>query len=47
VGYTWEHDVQLYFKRARASATLLGSPSWQRERLMRVLGLDEAAAPVF
>ena len=38
VGYTWEHDVQLYFKRARASATLLGSPSWQRERLMRVRG---------
>ena len=47
VGYTWEHDVQLYFKRARASATLLGSPSWQRERLMRVLGLGEAASPVF
>ena len=47
VGYTWEHDVQLYFKRARASATLLGSPSWQRERLMRVLGLGEAASPLF
>jgi alkylation response protein AidB-like acyl-CoA dehydrogenase len=47
VGFTWEHDVHLYFKRARASATLLGSPAWQRERLMRVLGLGEATAPVF
>jgi alkylation response protein AidB-like acyl-CoA dehydrogenase len=47
VGYTWEHDVHLYFKRARASATLLGSPAWQRERLLRVLGLGEAATPVF
>ncbi len=47
VGYTWEHDVQLYFKRARASATLLGSSAWHRERLMRVLGLGAAAAPVF
>jgi alkylation response protein AidB-like acyl-CoA dehydrogenase len=47
VGFTWEHDVQLYFKRARASATLLGSPAWHRERLMRVLGFGAAAAPVF
>jgi alkylation response protein AidB-like acyl-CoA dehydrogenase len=24
VGFTWEHDAHLYFKRARASATLFG-----------------------
>jgi len=47
VGYTWEHDAHLYFKRARASASLLGSPAWQRERLLRVLGLGEAATPLF
>jgi alkylation response protein AidB-like acyl-CoA dehydrogenase len=47
VGFTWEHDVHLYFKRARASATLLGSSAWHRERLLRVLGLGEAAAPAF
>jgi alkylation response protein AidB-like acyl-CoA dehydrogenase len=47
VGYTWEHDAHLYFKRARASASLLGSPTWQRERLLRVLGLGEAATPLF
>jgi len=47
IGFTWEHEAHLYFKRARASATLLGSPAWQRERLMRVLGADAAAAPVY
>lgn len=47
IGFTWEHDAHLYFKRARASATLLGSPAWQRERLLRVLGGGAAAAPVY
>ncbi len=47
VGFTWEHEAHLYFKRARASATLLGSPAWQREQLVRVLGLGAAAVPAF
>jgi len=47
IGFTWEHDVHLYFKRARATATLLGSPAWQREQLVRVLGMGTAAVPVF
>jgi alkylation response protein AidB-like acyl-CoA dehydrogenase len=47
IGFTWEHDAHLYFKRARASATLLGSPAWQRERLLRALGLGAAATPAF
>jgi acyl-CoA dehydrogenase len=25
IGFTWEHDAHLYFKRARASAVLLGT----------------------
>ena len=33
VGFTWEHVAHLYFKRARASSTLLGSPAWHRERV--------------
>jgi alkylation response protein AidB-like acyl-CoA dehydrogenase len=47
IGFTWEHDAHLYFKRARATATLLGSPAWQREQLVRVLGMGTAAVPVF
>lgn len=27
IAITWEHDIQLYFKRAHTSATLLGSPA--------------------
>jgi alkylation response protein AidB-like acyl-CoA dehydrogenase len=44
IGFTWEHDAHLYFKRARASLTLLGSPSWHRERIARQLGLGETAS---
>lgn len=33
VGFTWEYDPHLYFKRARASEQLLGNPALHRERL--------------
>jgi alkylation response protein AidB-like acyl-CoA dehydrogenase len=33
VGFTWEYDPHLYFKRARAGEHLLGSPAMHRERL--------------
>jgi len=47
IGFTWEHDAQLYFKRARATATLLGSPAWLRERLVRRFAGGAAVTPVF
>ena len=33
IAITWEHDIQLYFKRAHGSAQVLGSP---REHLRRL-----------
>ena len=39
VGFTWEYDPHLYFKRARASEALLGTPAWHRERVARSIGL--------
>ncbi|MEU4248867.1 acyl-CoA dehydrogenase family protein [Amycolatopsis sp. NPDC026612] len=39
IGFTWEHSVQLYFKRAKASELLLGTPAEHRARLGRWLGL--------
>ncbi|MGV0835572.1 acyl-CoA dehydrogenase IpdE2 [Mycolicibacterium thermoresistibile] len=33
IAITWEHDIQLYFKRAHGSATLLGPPREQLRRL--------------
>lgn len=35
IGITWEHDAHLYFKRARASAQLLGNTAQRREALYR------------
>jgi alkylation response protein AidB-like acyl-CoA dehydrogenase len=31
VGFTWEYDVHLYFKRAKSSEIFLGSPAYHRE----------------
>jgi alkylation response protein AidB-like acyl-CoA dehydrogenase len=39
VGFTWEYDPHLYFKRARASAAMLGSADYHRERIAIGLGL--------
>jgi alkylation response protein AidB-like acyl-CoA dehydrogenase len=37
IGFTWEHDAHRYFKRARASRTLLGAPTDHREAVARML----------
>ena len=39
VGFTWEYDIHLYFKRARSSTSLLGDVVHHRERIARALGL--------
>ena len=39
VGFTWEYDVHLYFKRAKSSETLLGDATYQRELLAQRIGL--------
>lgn len=42
VGFTWEYDPHLYFKRARASEQLLGNPALHRERIAGHLLGDSA-----
>ncbi|RWU18246.1 acyl-CoA dehydrogenase [Pseudomonas alkylphenolica] len=42
VGFTWEYDPHLYFKRARASEQLLGTPALHRERLAAHLFGEDA-----
>jgi len=39
VGFTWEFDCHLYFRRAKAVEHLLGDPVWHRARLAERLGL--------
>lgn len=33
IGFTWEHDGHLHYRRARADQLLLGTPQWHRDRL--------------
>jgi alkylation response protein AidB-like acyl-CoA dehydrogenase len=37
IGFTWEHDAHLYWKRARADRALLGTPAAQRERVAEMI----------
>jgi alkylation response protein AidB-like acyl-CoA dehydrogenase len=39
IGFTWEHDAHLYFKRAKASELFLGDGAYHRERLAARIGL--------
>jgi alkylation response protein AidB-like acyl-CoA dehydrogenase len=39
IGFTWEHDAHLYFKRAKASELFLGDANLHRERLATRIGL--------
>ncbi|HXC92362.1 MAG TPA: acyl-CoA dehydrogenase [Stellaceae bacterium] len=36
IGMTWEHDLQLYFKRAKASEVMFGDAAWHREQVARL-----------
>ncbi|MDH3336479.1 MAG: acyl-CoA/acyl-ACP dehydrogenase [Gammaproteobacteria bacterium] len=37
IGFTWEHDLHLYFKRAKSTQQYLGDASFHRERLARMI----------
>ncbi|MCZ6714128.1 MAG: acyl-CoA/acyl-ACP dehydrogenase [Deltaproteobacteria bacterium] len=39
VGFTWEYDVHLYFKRAKSSESFLGDGAYHREQVARGIGL--------
>lgn len=42
IGFTWEHDAHLYFKRARSIQTMLGGGNFHREAIAEMI-LGEAA----
>jgi alkylation response protein AidB-like acyl-CoA dehydrogenase len=39
VGFTWDNDTHLWFKRAKSSEVFLGQPSYHRELLMQRWGV--------
>ena len=46
IGFTWEHDLHFFLKRATGNAAMFGDPKWHRERVAeRVLAdVGEVAA---
>jgi alkylation response protein AidB-like acyl-CoA dehydrogenase len=38
IGFTWEHDMHLWFKRARFNESYFGSPGYHRERVAALGG---------
>ena len=39
IGFTWEHDMHLYFKRAKSSEVTFGDATWNRERVAQLIDL--------
>ncbi|MBI2878194.1 MAG: acyl-CoA dehydrogenase [Candidatus Rokubacteria bacterium] len=39
IGFTWEHDLHLYFKRAKGSEVAFGDATYHRERVARLINL--------
>ena len=39
IGFTWEHNAHLYFKRAKSSEILLGDATYHRELLAQRIGI--------
>ena len=46
IGFTWEHDLHFFLKRATADAAMFGEPKWHRERVAEqvLAGARETAA---
>ncbi|HEY6253117.1 MAG TPA: acyl-CoA dehydrogenase family protein [Candidatus Angelobacter sp.] len=44
MGFTWENDLHLYYRRAKSCETMLGDATFHRERIVR-LAIDAHAAP--
>jgi alkylation response protein AidB-like acyl-CoA dehydrogenase len=38
IGFTWEHDLHLWFKRAKWNETAFGDPAFHRERVAQLSG---------
>jgi alkylation response protein AidB-like acyl-CoA dehydrogenase len=43
IGFTWEHDLHLFLRRARTDEVLYGDPSWHRERLCELVASGTTA----
>jgi alkylation response protein AidB-like acyl-CoA dehydrogenase len=37
IGFTWEEDTQLWYKRAKSSEVFMGTPNFHRERMISIM----------
>lgn len=44
IGFTWDENIQFYYKRAKASELMFGDATYHRERIARVI-VDHASEP--
>jgi alkylation response protein AidB-like acyl-CoA dehydrogenase len=44
IGFTWEHDLHFFLKRAKVDGHLFGSAREHRERVAELSGLSREAA---
>jgi alkylation response protein AidB-like acyl-CoA dehydrogenase len=44
IGFTWEHDLHFFLKRARTDGALFGSARKHRDRVAELAGLSRSAA---
>jgi alkylation response protein AidB-like acyl-CoA dehydrogenase len=44
IGFTWENDLHLYYRRAKASETMLGDAAFHRERIAQLV-VDTSTLP--
>ena len=44
IGFTFDQDTHLWFKRAKSSEVMFGDPAWHRERMIRALVVKERAS---
>ncbi len=39
IGFTWDHDMHLYLKRAKASEVAFGDGDYHREKVAKILNI--------
>ncbi len=45
IGFTWEHDLHFFLKRAKANAHAFGDSRWHRDRVAELAGVTAASTP--
>ena len=45
IGFTWDHDAHLWYKRAKSSEVFLGDPAYHRERVAHLWKVPPPAEP--